>query len=80
MRFNRNNFNNNIIHNIMNDLTEYQALRIEALEAEILRLNDELMSAKIAIVKIKVSDPIFTRPYDPNFDKKLSEINVNYDR
>lgn len=60
----------------MNELTEYQAIRIEALEQEVLRLNDELMNAKMVLTKIRVSDPIFTRPYDPNFDKKLSEINV----
>ena len=62
----------------MNELTEYQAIRIEALEQEVLRLNDELMNAKMVLTKIRVSDPVFTRPYDPNFDKKLSEINVNY--
>ena len=62
----------------MNELTEYQAVRIEALEQEVLRLNDELMNAKMVLTKIRVSDPVFTRPYDPNFDKKLSEINVNY--
>lgn len=64
----------------MTQLEEYQTVRIEALEQEVLRLNDELMGAKIMITRIKVSDPIFTRPYDPNFDKKLSEINVNYER
>ena len=60
----------------MTQLEEYQAIRIEALEQEVLRLNDELMNAKMVVTRIKVSEPVFTRPYDPNFDKKLSEIDV----
>lgn len=62
MRINRNNFNNNFIHITMNELIEYQKLRIEALEQEILRLNDEILNAKIVVTNIKVSDPVFTRP------------------
>jgi predicted DNA-binding protein (UPF0251 family) len=46
----------------MTQLEEFQAVRIEALEQEVLRLNDELINAKIAVNKIKVSDPVFTRP------------------
>jgi len=61
----------------MTQLEEYQAIRIEALEQEVLRLNEALETAKMAVNRIKVSEPKFmTRPYGPNFDKRISEIEV----
>jgi predicted nuclease with TOPRIM domain len=45
--------------------------RIEALEKENKRLNNELRKVKERSLKIRLSDP--------NFDKPLSEIETNYE-
>jgi hypothetical protein len=55
----------------MSDQTQFLLLRIEALETENKRLNDELKGVKYNALKIQLSDP--------NFDKPLSELNVNYE-
>lgn len=44
--------------------------RIEALEIENKRLNDELRTVKDCAFKVRLSDP--------NFDKPLNEIEVDY--
>ena len=44
--------------------------QIDALQREIIRLNNELESIKKKALDIEVSDPIFLKP--------LSEINKNY--
>lgn len=44
--------------------------RIEALQNEIERLNTELRKVKDCAFKVQLSDP--------NFDKPLSEMEVNY--
>lgn len=49
---------------------EFYTARIEALERENKRLNDELRSVKEMAFKIKLSDP--------NFYKPLSEIETDY--
>ena len=54
----------------MNETMEFQKLQIEALQKENRRLNDELMKVKEVAFKVRLSDPIF--------DKKLSEIEVDY--
>jgi len=54
----------------MEDTIEFQKRRIEALETENTRLQNLLRGVKMMALKIQVSDP--------NFDKKLSEIEVNY--
>lgn len=48
---------------------EFLMQRIEALEAENKRLNDELRKVKDCAFKARLSDPIF--------DKPLSEIETN---
>jgi hypothetical protein len=55
----------------MEENQNYLLLRIEALETENKRLNDELKGVKYNALKIQLSDP--------NFDKPLSELNVNYE-
>jgi cell division protein FtsB len=55
----------------MKDQQDYLLQRIEALEKENKRLNDELRKVKKLAFKVQLSDP--------NFDKPLSEINVNYE-
>jgi hypothetical protein len=55
----------------MKDQQEFLLQRIEALEKENKRLNDELRKVKKLAFKVQLSDP--------NFDKPLSEINVNYE-
>lgn len=55
----------------MEENQNYLLLRIKALETENKRLNDELKSVKYNALKIQLSDP--------NFDKPLSELNVNYE-
>lgn len=50
---------------------EYYTARIKALENEVKRLNDELRSVKEMAFKIKLTDP--------NFDKTISEIEINYE-
>jgi hypothetical protein len=60
------------------DKEKFQSARIEALEAEIVRLNNQILDAKISTSKIKFSNEIFIDINDPIFSKKLSEIEVNY--
>ncbi len=55
----------------MNDLLELQRYQIEALQAENKRLNEEIRQVKNLAFKIQLSDP--------NFDKPLSELEVNYE-
>jgi len=55
----------------MKENQEYLLLRIEALENENGRLNNELRKIKEVAFKVKLTDP--------NFDKPLSEMNVNYE-
>lgn len=50
---------------------EFYTARIEALERENKRLNDELRSVKEMAFKIRLTDP--------NFDKPLSEIETEYE-
>ena len=50
---------------------EFLMQRIEALEAENKRLNDELRKVKDCALKVRLSDPIF--------DKPLSEIETIYE-
>jgi K+/H+ antiporter YhaU regulatory subunit KhtT len=45
--------------------------QIEALQRENERLNEELKKVKENALKIRLTDP--------NFDKPLSELNVNYE-
>ena len=54
----------------MNDMIQFQKAQIEALQKEIKRLNDELRKVKEVAFKVRLSDPIF--------DKKLSELEVDY--
>lgn len=55
----------------MKDQFEFQQLRINALMTEIERLNMELLKVKNSALKTTLTDP--------NFDRKLSELNVNYE-
>ena len=55
----------------MKDTIEFMQLRIEAQMKEIERLNDELRKVKDLALKVKLSDP--------NFDKPISEIEVDYE-
>ena len=50
---------------------EFMQLRIDAQAKEIERLNGELRKVKESALKIRLSDP--------NFDKPLSEIEVDYE-
>jgi len=52
-------------------IVDFQTLRIQTMEQEIERLNNELKKFKELVFKVKLSDP--------NFDKKLSEIEVEYE-
>ena len=54
----------------MNETMQFQKAQIEALQKEIKRLNDELRKVKEVAFKVRLSDPIF--------DKKLSELEVDY--
>ena len=54
----------------MNETMEFQKAQIEALQKEIKRLDDELRKVKEVASKVRLSDPIF--------DKKLSELEVDY--
>lgn len=56
---------------IMEDLEKERVAKIEALTREVARLNDELKKFKDLAFKARISDP--------NFDKPLSEIEVNYE-
>ena len=55
----------------MNDRLNFQEAQIEALQKENKRLNDELIKFKNLAFKVRLSDP--------DFDKPLSEINVEYE-
>ena len=55
----------------MNDMIQFQKAQIEALQKEIKRLNDELRKVKEVAFKVRLSDPIF--------DKKLSELEVEFE-
>ena len=55
----------------MKEQNQYLTLRIEALEKENQRLNDELRKVKRMALKLTLSDP--------NFDKPLSEIETNFE-
>ena len=55
----------------MNETIEFQKAQIEALHKEIKRLNDELRKVKEVAFKVRLSDPIF--------DKKLSELEVEFE-
>lgn len=55
----------------MKEQQEFLMLRIEALETENARLNNELRKVKDIAFKVRLSDP--------NFDKPLSELEVNYE-
>ena len=55
----------------MKEQNQYLILRIEALEMENKRLNDELRKIKNYAFKARLSDT--------NFDKPLSEIETNFE-
>ena len=55
----------------MKEQNQYLTLRIEALEKENKRLNEELRKVKRMALKLTLSDP--------NFDKPLSEIETNFE-
>lgn len=55
----------------MKEQNQYLTLRIEALEKENKRLNEELRKVKKMALKLTLSDP--------NFDKPLSEIETIYE-
>jgi len=55
----------------MKEQNNFLLQRIEALEKENQRLNDELRKVKDCAFKVQLSDP--------NFDRPLSEIIVNYE-
>ena len=50
---------------------DFLMLQIKALQVENLRLNNELKKVKEVAFKIRLSDP--------NFDKPLKDIEVNYE-
>jgi len=56
----------------MSEQTKFLLARIEALETENARLNNELRKIKEVVFKTKISDP--------NFDKPLNQIEVNYEQ
>ena len=55
----------------MKEQNQFLTHRIEALEKENQRLNDELRKVKKMALKLTLSDP--------NFDKPLSEIETNFE-
>ena len=55
----------------MKEQNTFLMLRIEALEQENQRLNDELRKVKDIAFKVRLSDP--------NFDKPLSDLEVVYE-
>lgn len=55
----------------MKEQNDFLMQRIEALETENKRLNDELRKVKDCAFKVRLSDP--------NFDKPLSEIETNFE-
>lgn len=56
----------------MSNNEEFYRARILALETENKRLNDEIRLVKSLALKIRISDP--------NFDKPLNQIEVNYEQ
>lgn len=56
----------------MSNNEEFYRARILALETENKRLNDEIREVKTLALKIRISDP--------NFDKPLNQIEVNYEQ
>ena len=55
----------------MKEQNQFLMQRIEALEKENERLNNELRTVKNCAFKVRLTDP--------NFDKLLSEIEVDYE-
>lgn len=55
----------------MEQQQQFLLQRIEALEKENLRLNNELKKVKEVAFKVRLSDP--------NFDKPIKDIEVNYE-
>ena len=63
-------------------LEQYQAQRIEALTAEVTRLNDELEQAKNALLVIESKSMVAAKRIvitDPNFFRPISELEVNFE-
>jgi|GEM_PF-6756363 len=63
-------------------LEEYQAQRIEALTAEVQRLNDELEQAKNALLVIESKAMVAAKRIvitDPKFFRPISEMNVEFE-
>jgi len=63
-------------------LEQYQAQRIEALTAEVTRLNDELEQAKNALLVIESKSMVAAKRIvitDPNFFRPISEMNVEFE-
>ena len=56
----------------MSEQTKFLLARIEALETENARLNNELRKIKKVVFKTKISDP--------NFNKPLNQIETNYEQ
>lgn len=61
----------------MNDIIEFQKARIEALENELKRVQAVL--TEISEISTKKAEHIKVIISDPNFDKPLSEIEVDYE-
>jgi len=61
----------------MEDLIEFQKARIEALENELKRVQAVL--TEISDISSKKAEHIKVIISDPNFDKPLSEIEVDYE-
>jgi len=62
----------------MEDLIEFQKARIEALENELKRVQAVL--TEISDISSKKAEHIKVIISDPNFDKPLSEIEVDYEQ
>jgi hypothetical protein len=60
----------------MQEANEFLHLRIIALESELKRLQSELL--KFSLEATESAKQIEVVIYDPNFDKPLSELNINY--
>jgi len=63
-------------------LEQYQAQRIEALTAEVTRLNDELEQAKNALLVIESKAMVAAKRIvitDPKFFRPISEMNVEFE-
>lgn len=56
----------------MSEQTKFLLARVEALQAENERLNNELRKIKEVVFKTKISDP--------NFDKPLNQIEIIYEQ